>query len=64
MRQSTVEANLAEPLPFGDAAFDTLIVSDVVEHILKPAWEGDGSRARAGGKILMNVPFYYRLSPA
>ena len=58
-----VEANLAEPLPFDDAAFDTLIVSGVLEHTSEPEplWKEMHRVLAPGGKILMNVPFYYCL---
>ena len=58
-----VEADLTEPLPFEDAAFDTLILSDVLEHIPKPEplWQEMHRVLAPGGKLLMNVPFYYCL---
>ncbi len=57
------EADLTQPLPFGDAEFDTVILSDVLEHIPEPvALCKEIARVLApGGKLLMNVPFYYPL---
>jgi len=57
------EADLTRPLEFPDAAFDTIILSDVLEHIPVPL---DLCREIArllspGGKLIMNVPFYYPL---
>jgi SAM-dependent methyltransferase len=60
------EADLTRPLEFPDAAFDTIILSDVLEHIPVPL---DLCREIArllspGGKLIMNVPFYYPLHEA
>ena len=57
------EADLGQPLPFADASFDTLIVSDVLEHLPEPAvlW-GEMARLLApGGHAFVNVPFLYSL---
>jgi SAM-dependent methyltransferase len=58
-----LEHDLNQPLPFSDASFDTLLLSDVLEHIAQPeALFMEMARVLApGGKILMNVPFYYQL---
>lgn len=58
-----VDCNLNEPLPFEGETFDTIILSDVLEHIAEPKLLCcEMSRIlRKGGHILMNVPFYYRL---
>lgn len=53
----------SQPLPFEDGRFDTIILSDVLEHIPTPErlW-GEMTRVLAeGGRIFMNVPFYYPL---
>lgn len=60
------EADLTQPLEFPDGAFDTIILSDVLEHIPVPL---DLCREIArllspGGKLIMNVPFYYPLHEA
>lgn len=56
-----VECDLTQNLPFADATFDTIVLSDVLEHIPNPE---DLCREMArilapGGRILLNVPFYY-----
>lgn len=57
------ECDLTQALPFVDGEFNTIILSDVLEHIPEPEalwWEM--SRILApGGVILLNVPFFYRL---
>lgn len=57
------ECDLNKPLPFRDGEFDTLILSDVLEHISKPSelWREMSRLLKPGGKILVNVPFYYWL---
>jgi SAM-dependent methyltransferase len=57
------ECDLTQPLPFPDGRFDTVILSDVLEHIPTPE-DLCCEIARilnTGGKLLMNVPFYYWL---
>ncbi|MCB9169396.1 MAG: methyltransferase domain-containing protein [Flavobacteriales bacterium] len=58
---ATVDLNA--PLPFQPGEFDTIILSDVLEHIKDPAllWREMARILRPGGKLLMNVPFYYWL---
>jgi SAM-dependent methyltransferase len=58
-----VEHDLNEPLPFPDAAFDTAILSDVLEHVRVPeSLLREVRRILApGGKLLLNVPFLYWL---
>jgi len=57
------EADLTRAVPFPDGAFDTVILSDVLEHIPEP--EGlcrEIARVLSpGGKLVMSVPFYYWL---
>jgi SAM-dependent methyltransferase len=57
------ECDLSQPLPFDDASFDTIILSDVLEHVPDPAllWREMARLLTPGGKILMNVPFFYWL---
>jgi SAM-dependent methyltransferase len=58
-----VECDLTKPLPFGEGVFDTIILSDVLEHLPEPAkmW-GEMQRILADeGTILLNVPFLYLL---
>jgi SAM-dependent methyltransferase len=55
------ELDLTQPLPFGDAAFDTIVLSDVLEHIPTPEllWKEMARILSANGKILLSVPFLY-----
>ncbi|MFM8856777.1 MAG: class I SAM-dependent methyltransferase [Actinomycetota bacterium] len=55
-------ADLNKPLELRDEAFDTVILSDVLEHIAEPqALLGEVARILKsdGGVLLLNVPFYY-----
>lgn len=58
-----IEADLSQPLPLPDAAFDTVILSDVMEHVPEPRllWREIARVLRPGGHLLMNVPFLYGL---
>ncbi len=60
-RHVDVEANLCLPLPFKDSVFDTILCSDVLEHIPTPdpLWREISRLLRPGGKLLLNVPFCY-----
>lgn len=53
--------DLSVPLPFGADSFDTIILSDVLEHVPEPAllWREMTRLLAPGGQIIMNVPFYY-----
>ncbi len=55
--------DLAEPLPLADASFETVILSDVLEHVPDPAllWREIARVLAPGGRIVMNVPFLYWL---
>jgi SAM-dependent methyltransferase len=55
--------DLTKRLPFPDREFDTIILSDVLEHIPEPEllWREMGRVLAAGGRIIMNVPFFYWL---
>ena len=57
------ECDITEPLPFQDKEFDTIILSDVLEHIPKPEglWSEMSRILAVDGKIIMNVPFFYWL---
>ncbi len=56
-----VHCDLSQPLPFDDARFDTIILSDVLEHIAEPdlLWREMTRILAPSGTIVMNVPFYY-----
>jgi len=53
--------DLSQPLPLPDAAFDTVVVSDVLEHLPDPAlaWREIARVLAPGGALLLNVPFLY-----
>lgn len=55
--------DITKPLPFENEKFDTVILSDVLEHIPEPeSLFREISRVLTHqGKIIMNVPFYYWL---
>ncbi|MFC1628390.1 class I SAM-dependent methyltransferase [Gemmatimonadota bacterium] len=57
------ECDLAEVLPFSDGEFNTIILSDVLEHIFEPIklWKEMSRILSINGKVLLNVPFYYWL---
>jgi SAM-dependent methyltransferase len=57
------ELDLTRPFPFRNQEFDTIIVSDVLEHIpTSEQFFKEISRVLSkNGKLLMNVPFYYPL---
>lgn len=58
-----LEFDLNNPLPFENEEFDTIILSDVLEHIPEPqSLFAEMTRVLApGGKLLLNVPFFYSL---
>lgn len=55
--------DLTQPLPFAAGSFDTLILSDVLEHIPTPQalWDEMARVLAADGHLLLNVPFFYWL---
>ncbi len=55
--------DLCRRLPFVDASFDTVLLTDVLEHLAEPAAAMcEAARIlRAGGKLIIGVPFYYGL---
>lgn len=56
-------ADLNEPFPLPDASFDTVLCSDVLEHIAEPqAFLRETARVlKPGGTLLLMVPFFYWL---
>jgi SAM-dependent methyltransferase len=58
-----VPHDLNEPLPFGSGEFDTVIFSDVLEHVKRPSEVlAEIRRVLApSGVMLLNVPFFYWL---
>ena len=57
------ECDLTQDLPFPAAAFDTIILSDVLEHIPEPMdlWKEMARVLTKDGHLIMNVPFFYCL---
>ncbi len=55
------EVDLGGKLPFENESFDTILLTDVLEHLAEPA--GAMSEAarllRVGGKLIIGVPFFY-----
>ena len=58
-----VECDLTKALPFEDEEFDTIILSDVLEHIFQPEslWKEMSRVLAIKGTIIINVPFFYCL---
>jgi 2-polyprenyl-3-methyl-5-hydroxy-6-metoxy-1,4-benzoquinol methylase len=56
-----VRTSLAERLPFDARAFDTIILSDVLEHVAEPSvlWDEMARILAPGGHLILNVPFLY-----
>jgi SAM-dependent methyltransferase len=57
------ECDLTQELPFADASFDTILLSDVLEHIPAPErlWREMARLLKPGGELLSSVPFFYWL---
>lgn len=57
------ECDLNSVLPFDDNQFNTVLLSDVLEHISNPQQLcSEMYRILApGGKVILNVPFFYKL---
>ena len=55
--------DLGGTIPYADASFDTIILSDVLEHLPEPmiCWREMSRLLSPGGKVILNVPFYYPL---
>ena len=58
--------DLSKPLPFKDETFDSIILSDVLEHIPNPAQLlNEIYRClKSRGVLLLNVPFFYWIHEA
>lgn len=55
--------DLNQKLPFEDFSFDTVLLTDVLEHISKPQQlvQEIARVLRPGEKVIIMVPFFYRL---
>ena len=55
--------DLNEPIPIEESSFDTILLTDVLEHIAEPAAliQEIARLLRPGGKLLAGVPFLYCL---
>jgi len=55
------EFNLNEPIPLKNEQFDTILVTDVLEHISNPdmLWSEMSRILKPKGKIIVGVPFFY-----
>lgn len=58
-----VHVDLNHPLPFATATFDTVLLSDVLEHVAQPetAFSETVRVLRPAGKLLLMVPMIYGL---
>lgn len=61
-----VRCDISKELPFQDSSFDTVLLSDVLEHIPFPqnTLREVTRILRPGGSALINVPFVHRLHEA
>jgi SAM-dependent methyltransferase len=60
------ESDVCSPLPIRSESFDSIILSDVLEHIPNPEllWHEMARIIKDQGKLLLSVPFYYGLHEA
>lgn len=55
--------DLSQPLPFEDGTFDTVLATDVLEHLAdaEQSWAEIARLLAPGGKLVASVPFCYWL---
>lgn len=58
-----VPVDLETPLPFHDRQFDTIVATDVLEHLADPVlfWREVSRTLAPGGHLVLGVPFLYWL---
>jgi SAM-dependent methyltransferase len=58
-----LQCDLSKRLPFEDGGFDTIVLSDVLEHIPNPwlLWMEMQRVLAPSGHVILSVPFYYWL---
>lgn len=60
------EFDLNREIPLPDSRFDTILATDVLEHIADPGrfWQEAARLLKPGGKVLLGVPFLYQIHEA
>ena len=58
-----LEVDLNDEIPLPDQCFDTVLATDVLEHLRSPDrfWSESRRLLRVGGKVIVGVPFLYGL---
>jgi SAM-dependent methyltransferase len=58
-----VICDLNQPIPFSSGSFDTIVVSDVMEHLFdyQTVWAEIARLLRPSGRLIVGVPFMYWL---
>lgn len=53
--------DLTKPIPLNSSQYDTILLSDVLEHIPNPEhlWNEMSRLLKPGGNLIINTPFYY-----
>lgn len=61
-----LEQDLSQPLPFENGSFDTILATDLIEHLPDPSriWSEFSRLLRPGGKLILGVPFLYSIHEA
>ncbi len=61
-----VECDLNEGIELADGSVDSILITDVLEHIAEPQrlWQEMARVLRPGGKVMLAVPFFYRIHEA